>query len=164
MKKSKNIIIGALLLAVLMMAVGYSAFASEMTFSGSAEITGEWDVKITNVEVKEVSSGSDAGSPEFTNNTITFDAKLEKPGDKVVYEITITNSGSIDAKLENLQIVPDIINGSTAISYIIINPSNELLAGEETKMQITAQYDEVVTENPDIKTKTITGVIEYVQK
>ena len=164
MKKSKNIIIGALLLAVLMMVVGYSAFASEMTFSGSAEITGEWDVKITNVEVKEVSSGSDAGTPEFTNNTITFDAKLEKPGDKVVYEITITNSGSIDAKLENLQIVPDIINGSTAISYIIINPSNELLAGEETKMQITAQYDEVVTENPDIKTKTITGVIEYVQK
>lgn len=164
MKKSKNIIIGALLLAILMMSVGYSIFSSEMTFSGSAEITGEWDVKITNVEVKEVSSGSDAGTPDFTNNTITFDAKLEKPGDKVVYEITITNSGSIDAKLENLQIVPDIINGSTAISYIIINPSNELLAGEETKMQITAQYDEVVTENPDIKTKTITGVIEYVQK
>ncbi len=164
MKNTKNIIIVALLIAVLIMAVGYSAFASELSFNGNAEITGEWDVKITNIEIKEASVGTDPGTPKYTNTSATFDAKLEKPGDKITYEITITNAGTIDAKLGNLQITPDDINGSNAIEYVIINPSNELLAGNDTKMEVTVKYDEETTEVPEIRTKTITGIIEYVQK
>ena len=41
MKNRKNIIIIAFLVALLVMAVGYSTFATELTFNGNAEITGE---------------------------------------------------------------------------------------------------------------------------
>ena len=164
MKNRKNIIIIAFLVALLVMAVGYSTFATELTFNGNAEITGEWDVRITDMKVTSVSDGCDAGKPEFTDTTINFDSKLEKPGDKITYLITIENLGTIDAVLSNIQIIPDDINGTKAITYRIINPVLELPKSSSTTMEITVEYDPTTTENPDVKTKSITGVIEYSQK
>ena len=164
MKNRKNIIIIAFLVALLVMAVGYSTFATELTFNGNAEITGEWDVRITDMKVTSVSDGCDAGTPEFTDTTINFDSKLEKPGDKITYLITIENLGTIDAVLSNIQIIPDDINGTKAITYRIINPVLELPKSSSTTMEITVEYDPTTTENPDVKTKSITGVIEYSQK
>ena len=43
--KHKNILIGALLAVVFVMAVGYAAFAQTLTINGSAEITSSWDVR-----------------------------------------------------------------------------------------------------------------------
>ena len=164
MKNRKNIIIIAFLIALLVMAVGYSTFATELTFNGNAEITGKWDVRITDMKVTSVSDGCDAGKPEFTDTTINFDSKLEKPGDKITYLITIENLGTIDAVLSNIQIIPDDINGTKAITYRIINPVLELPKSSSTTMEITVEYDPTTTENPDVKTKSITGVIEYSQK
>ena len=44
MEKNKNILIGGLLAIVLIMAVGYAAFATQLTVNGTAEITSKWDV------------------------------------------------------------------------------------------------------------------------
>ncbi len=52
--KTQNIII-ILLTIISIMAVGYATFATELTINGTAEIVSEWNVKITNVEVKKVS-------------------------------------------------------------------------------------------------------------
>ena len=99
MKRNKNIIIGTLVIVILAMAVGYSAFATQLTLNGTAEITGVWDVRIVNIEAQEVSEGCDSGEPQYTNTSATFDAKLEKPGDSINYVITIKNAGTIDATL-----------------------------------------------------------------
>ena len=50
MKDGRNIIIAALLVAVLTMSIGYAAFATTLNINGNAEITGTWDVKITGIE------------------------------------------------------------------------------------------------------------------
>jgi len=42
--KHKNALIGALLAVVFVMAVGYAAFAQQLTINGTAEITSNWDV------------------------------------------------------------------------------------------------------------------------
>ena len=42
--KHKNVLIGALLAVVFVMAVGYAAFAQQLTINGSAEITSNWHV------------------------------------------------------------------------------------------------------------------------
>ena len=59
MKKNKNIIIVLLLTVITTMAVGYSAFATQLTLNGTAEITGIWDVRIINIETQNATEGAD---------------------------------------------------------------------------------------------------------
>ena len=68
MKNKKNIIMGTLLIVILLMAVGYSAFATQLNINGTAEITGEWNVKITNIVTQEISEGCDDGDPQYDDN------------------------------------------------------------------------------------------------
>ncbi len=164
MKNNKNIIIISLLIVILAMAVGYSAFATQLTINGTAEIVGEWDVKITNIDVQNVSSGCDYGEPQYTNTSATFAAKLKNPGDSVTYVVTVKNAGTINAVLNNVIFTPDDIDGSSAIIYTTTEPDEHLPAGGETTFTVTVKYDEKSTEVPSVKTKTITGIVEYVQE
>ena len=163
MINNKRIILCALLIALFIMAVGYSAFASKLTLNGVAEIVGEWDVKIIGIEAQNVSKDSDAGSPEFTDTTVSFDAKLAKPGDSIDYVITIKNAGNLDAKLDEILFISDEVNGSPAIIYSTTNLSDILSAGETTTITVKVKYDPNCTETPSVKTKTIKGTIKYVQ-
>ena len=163
MKEAKIIAI-LLLIVISVMAVAYAIFATQLTINGKTEIIGEWNIKITKIEATVVSEGCDAGSPEFTDTTATFNAKLEKPGDVITYVITVQNAGTIDAVLNSVTFKPDNENGSPAIIYSTTDPSETLDSGDETTFTITVTYDENYTEVPEVKTKQITGIIEYVQK
>lgn len=164
MKNSKNIIIGALLIVIAVMAVGYSAFATQLTINGTAEITGVWNVRIIGIEAQDVSKGCDAGEPQFTNTSATFNAKLAKPGDYITYLITIENSGTIDATLDGVTFTDNGESGASDITYKYSDPIDSLKTGAQTCILLQVMYDENATETPDIKTKTITGIIEYVQE
>ncbi len=163
MSNTKTLIIGTLLVVTLAMCIGYSAFATQLNINGTAEVTGEWNVKIINIEAQNVSDGCDYGTPQFTDTSATFDAKLMKPGDSITYVITIQNAGTIDATLNNITCTPDE-NGSPAIIYTNTEPASSLKAGDQTTFSVNVIYDSKSTEVPSIKTKTITGTIEYVQE
>ena len=163
MKTSKNII-GALLIVIIVMSVGYSTFATQLTINGTAKIVGQWDVRITNVEAINVSEGCDYGVPEYTDTTVAFDAKLLKPGDFITYEITIRNDGNIDALLDNIVFTSDEKNGSSAISFKTSELDSYLEAGQEAKLKLSVFYDEKTVEEPEVKEKNIMGIIEYVQE
>ena len=163
MKNTKNIIILALLIVILAMSVGYSTFVTQISLSGTAEIIGEWNVKVTSVAAEQVSEGCDCGEPQYTNTTVSFDAKLLKPGDSITYVITIQNAGTIDAVLSNV-IYKEIEGGSPAISYTTSELKSELAAGETTTYNVTIEYNKDTTEVPSVKTKSITGIVEYAQK
>lgn len=164
MKNSKNIIIIALLIVIVIMAVGYSEFATQLKINGTAQIIGEWNVRITGIKALSVSEGANAGTPEFTITTASFDARLSRPGDKIVYEITIENAGTINATLQSAKFTADEENGSPAIKYETTQPEQTLNSGETTTFTVTVIYDENTEQVPEITTKTITGIIEYVQK
>ena len=103
------------------------------------------------------------GTPEYTNTSATFSAKLLKPGDTITYVITIQNAGTINATLDSITFTPDDEKGSPAISYETTSPATSLGAGEQTTFTVKVVYDAETTEVPSVKTKTITGIIEYVQ-
>ncbi len=109
-------------------------------------------------------SGCDAGKPTFTNTVANFSSKLVKPGDSITYEITIQNAGTINAVLSSATFQEDTENGSPAINYETTEPASSLPAGQETKFTITVSYDQETSQIPEIKTKTITGIIEYEQE
>ena len=163
MKKGKNILIILCFVSILIMSVGYSTFATEIKIDGNAGITGVWDVKVSNVEIESKSDTASSNTPIFTDNTITFDAKLNKPGDYVKYKITVKNAGTIDAILSNVLCISDDENGSSQILYETTNLKSELLSGNTTTFNITITYDKNTTSIPDIKTKKYTGIIEYEQ-
>ena len=164
MKNTKNIIIIVLLIVIAVMAVGYSAFATQLKINGTAQIIGEWNVKITGIKAQFVSEGASAGIPEFTVTSASFDAELSSPGDKIVYEVTIENAGTIDATLQSATFTSDEESGSPAIKYETTEPAKILNSGDTTTFTVTVIYDENIEEVPEVTTKTITGIIEYVQK
>ena len=102
--KHKNALIGALLAVVFVMAVGYAAFAQQLTINGSAEITSRWDVHMLQEGAEWAPSSTMGTSPSGTVNvepgglTATFSATLISPGDKVTYTIPIVNAGTLDAR------------------------------------------------------------------
>ncbi len=162
MKKKKNII-GALLIVIFVMIVGYAAFASQLTLNGTVEIVSEWNVRITGISAQYVSDNCSEGNPQFTDTSITFNAELTKPGDYITYLITIENAGTFNAVLDNITFTADE-NGSPAIDYSYSEPHTSLAPGEQTYMLVHVRYKEDATEMPSIKSKTITGTIEYVQE
>lgn len=166
MKDKKNILIGALLFTIVVMAVGYAAFAQTLTINGNAKISGEWDVEITGITSSKVGT-ADAGTPTFTAATATFDASLAKPGDSVTYTVTVENKGNIDAKLSDITLSPQATpDGSDAILYTIESQPSKgdvLAAGDTTTVEIKATYDPTSTSIPSVKTRTFTGTLEYVQ-
>ena len=97
--KHKNVLIGALLAVVFVMAVGYAAFAQQLTINGSAEITSNWhvgfDTSKTTGEPGVVTpttgaNGTTAPSGEvsYTNDqNATISADLVQPGDTVTLVI-----------------------------------------------------------------------------
>ena len=163
MRKNRFVLI-VLLVVISVMAVAYAIFATDLKLNGEAEIVGEWNIKITGIDVQDLSEGCNPGDPTFTDTTASFSAELQKPSDKITYVITIENLGTIDAVLNNVTFTPDDKNDSPAIIYTTVNPSDTLNAGEKTTCIITVMYDENYEEVPSIKSKDITGIIEYVQK
>ena len=108
--KHKNILIGVLVAIVLVMAVGYAAFAQQLTINGSAEITSTWDVRYDSTQTQDT-PGVIEGVAGFTGGqeptgTVSYNngdhnavihATLYQPGDTVTFTLTIKNYGTIPA-------------------------------------------------------------------
>lgn len=163
MRRNKILILIVFLATIILMAVGYSTFATDFTIDGNAEITGEWDVRITNIKAIQVPDSCDAGTPVFTKDSIKFSAKLNKPGDEIIYEVTIENLGTIDAELQTI-IFTEEIGGIEEINYTTSELSKYLNVGDSTTFNIMVTYLKDTKSIPNIKTKTLTGTIQYVQK
>ncbi len=124
----KKIIIIAFLFIIILMAVGYSTFATELSINGTAEITGTWDVRITDIKALAVSENCSAGAPTFTDTSVNFFAKLNKPGDEITYQVTIKNLGTIDAELQSVVFLEEK-DGIEAINYTTTSLDHDLNAG-----------------------------------
>lgn len=163
MKLNRFLIIFICFISILFMSVGYSSFAEDLLIGGNAEIVGKWNIKITSVEVTYASDGLNVDTPTFTDTTFDFSLKLNKPGDKVIYTITIQNAGTIDAILQSL-VFNEEANGSEAISYTVSKTPTDLNAGDTTTLELTITYNESTEELPEVLTKSLTGTITYAQK
>ena len=133
MEKNKNILIGGLLAIVLIMAVGYAAFATQLQINGAAKITSTWDVHFKENNKAYVASTTGTGSEpgatmERTSATLyTITADLKQPGDKVVYTFTVENSGNLAASLTDLKLSSE---GNGIIKFTLDKPSSSTLAAK----------------------------------
>ena len=162
-RKRRKIVIGALCSVLLLMAVGYAAFAANLNIKGSTNISSSWDVRITNITSKNVVGGaSNLEAPSYTNLTATFKTNLVSPGDSIEYDITVTNNGNIDAILDKITIT-DSNNPAIIFTKSGLTEGATLLASESKVLTVKVEYSNSVTSQPESTESSIEVTLDLSQ-
>ncbi len=163
-RTQKNYIILGLSVIVLIMAVGYAAFSSQLKISGTSSVTSSWDVEITNIESTNViGSATNGSAPTYTKTTATFNTNLVSPGDSITYDVTVENKGSIDATLKTIT-KTDTNNSAILFETSGIKEGDSLLVGAKAHMLVKVTYNQAIASQPKNLTSTLKVTLDYVQK
>ena len=155
MKKRKIVVVAFLLIAVLLLGVGYAAVTDTLTIIGNAHIDmGQVETTFdTNVyfsaavATSSTGTGATADVASFTPDDATFTAnKLAIVGEKSVFTFTITNDGNVDAVIS---VNATKLSGDT-------NPSNS----NTDKFTVTYEYPDGMTVAKDGGTITVVVTVE----
>ncbi len=161
--KTKKIIIITMCTLICIMAVGYAAFATQLTINGTASIESTWKILFTKIEeVSKTSGVTITNPPTASGTTATFNVDLTSPGDKIVYKITVANQGSLDAVIDK---ITESETGSDAIKFEVsgITKGDKLSKGTSTTFNVTISYDSSVTTQPSKTNNNLTVSINYIQ-
>lgn len=178
--KRNGIIIGALLITIALMTVGYAALATQLTINGTAS-TGDasWNISFLSITKNATLSTTDAvenSAPTASGTAATFDVKLPQPGSKMVYDVVVQNTGSIDATFNAISGIDELNSTApTAIEYsavrldaadgTVVTGPGDLLAAGKNYFRVTIEWPSSSTEVPtDTTSKTGTIYIDYAQK
>ena len=153
-RKKRNIIIGSLCCLLIIMGIGYAVLSQTLNISGTANMRGTWDIKITDISEASRTGKADPGTPTISTSGVSasFEANLWMPGDSITYNITVKNNGNIDAALKEL--VPSVENGVQQVKFSNNAVQGKVLRQSESyTFQVSVVFDEDATEIPkDSKT------------
>lgn len=161
--KKRNIIIGSLCAVVLLMAVGYAAFQTVLNIQGTSNITSSWGIKITNITSKNiVGTASNNGAPTFADLTATFKTNLQTPGDSIEYDITVSNEGTLNAKLDEITL-SNTNNPAIKFTSSGMTKGDIITAGSTKILTVKVEYLASVTMQPENTSSTLTVDLDYSQ-
>ena len=163
-RKKRNIIIGSLCCLLVFMGIGYAILSQTLNISGIANMRGNWNVKITNMELLSENKTGRAVevSHSFTDTTATFTADLYMPGDSIEYRVTVENQGNIDALLKS--ITPTTTNKSEGIKFSHSEIDNTVLtAGKTITFTMKVEFLEDATSIPKVDNVKYNLELVYVQ-
>lgn len=172
MSKKRNIVIGALLVAIVAMSVGYAALAQQLVINGKSNLNASWQIEFTDIVEKTMTGAKTKGEITATGTSASFEVDLAYPGATATYEITVANKGSIDATLESITGV-DTANAAepVEVQYEVtgIATGDALDATASKKVLVTVTWvASTDAENPDTipttTSKTATINLNFVQK
>lgn len=153
--KKQNIIIIGVVAFVLAVAIGYALFSETLTINGTATAKGQFDVEFTSIgDVTSAGYTKQTTDPDHEiakisddKNTLTITVnKLDYPGAYVEIPVTITNKGTISAKLKEIeQTGLDDETGPIKVTY-------EGVAASETPVEPNG------TQNMTIRVEWLEGV------
>ncbi len=159
----KNIIITFLVAIICIMAIGYAAFSQTLNITGSATIDSNWNIKITSVTTKNIlGHATKAFEPIVSDTAVTFKTNLKYPGDSMTYEVTISNEGTVDAKVDSIEIT-DSKNPAITFTTTGINENDLLEAGQKQTYNVIVTYNDNITSQPSELSATLTVKLNYVQ-
>ena len=176
--RRNGIIIGALLITIALMTVGYAALATQLSIEGTSSISdASWNIGFTSITKNEALStvgATEKVAATTSGTSASFNVELAKPGDKIVYDLIVQNNGTIDATLKEVSGV-DAINAEepTDITYTVqridsdntvITGQGDLLSGNTHKFRVTIEWNANASSIPGTKTKTGTINFNYEQK
>ena len=163
----RNKFVIAALVLVGVASVAYAAFTQILTISGTSTAAGDWDVAITNITRTSATGATDAATtPSYTATSATFDVDLAYPGATATYEVTVTNNGTIPAKLDTIGgLAAANAAAPTFVTYAVSGVtagSTTLAAGATNTVTVVVTWDAAATSNAG-GTKTATLTFDYSQ-
>ena len=164
MKNKKTIMIGILCTLVCVMAVGYALLAQQLNINGRASIDSTWKVEITNITEKDiVGDASSKETPSYTSTTANFSVGLIQPGDSITYDIEVTNSGTLDAVLESINVSMDENDAITYTTSGLKKGDKLTKNGSKNTLTVKVEYNLEVTSQPANTGKELTVTLNYEQ-
>lgn len=178
-KDVRNVLMVALVFAIMVMAVGYAALAQRLTVNGKATIgDAKWKVRITDISFDETASNistsastqsldpAEAAVGEGSTGA-KFDVTLGAPGDKAVYNITVTNLGTIEAELKEITDLATVNAADPADIKFTVKAATDnaatLVADATHKYTVTVEWLSTAEEVPTVTEKTATINFDYEQ-
>ena len=103
-RKKRNILL-FLICSVLLIGVGYSLIATNISINGLLAVDKvTWDVHFENVVVDNNNNTVQGNINLSSNNTlINYTVTLDKPGDVYSFTVDVVNNGTIDAMLASIE-------------------------------------------------------------
>ena len=162
MNRKKTIICMVLCIAVLLLAVGYAAFATKLKISSKGNITSNWNIFFSSISSSATGQAYNIETPSVTGTTANFRTGLKLPGDKMVYTIVIKNGGTVNAIINEIKITS---NSSTKVTYNVsgLTKGYKLAKSTEKTFTVTVELDSNITSLPEESIGSINLSIEVVQ-
>ena len=186
-EKSKNILLGVLIVGLVSMTVAYAALSTTLTINGSVSVPNTtWDIHFANW-TKADGTDSLPSLVQGQVNTATATAvdsitqqesvahstavsgiaiSLKQPGDNIKYEFDIVNDGTIDAKLSGNPVISLTgANNSTvgnaidtgAVTYNVSCDANQAHLKKATETPHSTHCTLTVKYNEDIENSHTAG-------
>ena len=151
MKRTFSIIF--LFLVMIGITFGYAFLTTKLEVNGSLEVSSStWDIHFANI-VTESGSVTPTTEPAVSNKTtINFSVELEKATDFYGFTADIVNDGTYDAKLDSIEILPELTTAqqeyfSYAVTYsdgVEIKKDDALDSGTSENIKVRFEYKENV--------------------
>ena len=126
---------------------------------------GDWNVKITNLELVNTTGMAKEVSSSFTDTTATIKGQMYMPGDSTEYKVTVTNAGNIDAKLSSIAYSSSTGDELSDIKFTSNAVEGRILkAGDTYVFNVKTVFSEEATSLPEKgKTPSYTLTLQYTQ-
>ena len=137
MKNRKTVVVAFLLVAVMLLGVGYAALTDVLDITGSADVNQSaaeesFNEDIYFIEAVANETGNTASVNADNNDKASFTANtLKGKGDKATFTFTIVNAGDVDA------VVTPSISSNTNATYFKIT-SDWMVEGVSTPKDLPA--------------------------
>lgn len=175
-KSGKKVVLSLLALLLLTITVGYAALSTTLNINGTSKINNAtWDVHFTNLKVTSGSvSATKAATIDSGKTAIDYNVELIKPGDFYEFTVDVTNTGTIDAKLDDAPILSGVsaeqdVYTNYTVTYsddTAINANDKLAAGATKKLKVRVEFDRNITNSQlptEAQTLDLKFAMNYVQ-
>jgi len=149
---NKKILIIGLIIIVVTMSIGYAIYSTSLKVTGTGNIDSNFNIEVTGIkEDKKEGKAISITEPTYTKTSATFNTKLSREKDNIEYIVEISNKGSIDGKIENIEIINP--NEQVLVETRGIEKGQILKAGETLEYIVRVCIPEGTKINEDVTSK-----------
>lgn len=167
-RKTYSLVTMFIVLAGALLLMSYATFVQPLAHNALFLLNtndGSWDISFTDMQKVEVAGyAREISKPDYTSTKASFYVSVSGPGDKITYKLNVKNSGTLDAVVDSIYLVPENQEGDMILYSISgVSVGDSLDAGEEKEVRVTAMYNPGKITST-IKSKNVSVVINYKQK
>jgi len=161
-KRTKRMVIVALIIiAVMVTAV---VVLAQDYWTVAAPIKNDtWQVEFTSiVEGEKMGFAESRYHPWHTATNASFHVDFTAPGDSIVYDIQVSNRGTLDAVLSDIDVITNEKRKTIQYEIINLNEGDTLKSGQSKNFKIKISYT-LHSETAETFSKPISLILTYVQ-